>query len=52
MIQRLGAQQTPEGKFVLIVANDTHSTNSFRIQFHGQFATLRLNPGAVGTYIW
>ena len=44
--------KTPEGKIVLIVANDTHSTNSFRIQYHGQFATLRLNPGAVGTYIW
>jgi glucosylceramidase len=44
--------KTPEGKIVLIVANDTHSTNSFRIQYHGQFATLRLNPGSVGTYVW
>lgn len=44
--------KTPEGKIVLIVANDTHSTNSFRIQYHGQFANLRLSPGAVGTYIW
>lgn len=44
--------KTPEGKIVLIVANDTYSTNSFTIQYHGQFATLRLNPGSVGTYIW
>ena len=46
------AFKTPEGKIVLIVVNDTYSTNSLRIQFKGQFATLRLNPGAVGTYIW
>ena len=44
--------KTPEGKIVLIVANDTHSINSCRIQYHSQYATLRLNPGAVGTYIW
>lgn len=46
------AFKTPEGKIVLIVVNDTYSINSLRIQFKGQFATLRLNPGAVGTYIW
>jgi len=44
--------KTPEGKIVLIVANDTYSVNSFRVQFNGQFANLRLNPGAVGTYVW
>jgi len=44
--------KTPEGKIVLIVVNDTQSTNSCRIQYNGQFATLRLNAGAVGTYIW
>lgn len=46
------AFKTPEGKTVLIVANDTYSVNSFRIQYNGQFANLRLNPGAVGTYVW
>ena len=46
------AFKTPDGKIVLIVVNDTYSTNSLKIQFKGQFATLRLNPGAVGTYIW
>ncbi|MCJ7448256.1 MAG: glucosylceramidase [Bacteroidales bacterium] len=44
--------KTPEGKIVLIVVNDTWSTNSFRIQYRGKYASLRLNPGAAGTYVW
>jgi glucosylceramidase len=43
---------TPEGKVVLIVANDTQSVSSFAVQDRGQSANIRLNPGAVGTYIW
>jgi glucosylceramidase len=46
------AFRTPEGKIVLIVVNDTFSANSFRIQWNGKFAGIRLNPGAVGTYVW
>ena len=46
------AFKTPEGKIVLIVANDSYAVTSFRIQHNGQYASLRLNPGAVGTYIW
>lgn len=46
------AFKTPDGKIVLIVANDTPSASSFAIQYNGQFANIRLNPGAVGTYIW
>jgi len=46
------AFRTPEGKIVLIVANDTASTSSFGVQYDGQFANIRLNPGAVGTYVW
>jgi glucosylceramidase len=46
------AFRTPEGKIVLIVANDSNNTSSFRIQFRSQSATIRLNPGAVGTYVW
>ena len=46
------AFRTPEGKIVLVVANDTASVNSFAIQYQGQFANIRLNPGAVGTYVW
>jgi len=46
------AFRTPEGKIVLIVANDTASESSFGVQYEGQFADIRLNPGAVGTYVW
>lgn len=46
------AFKTPEGKTVLIVANDTYSVNSFRIQYNGQYAGFQLKPGAVGTYVW
>ncbi len=46
------AFRTPEGKIVLIVANDTQSVNSFAVQYKGEFANVRLSPGAVGTYVW
>jgi glucosylceramidase len=46
------AFKTPDGKIVLIVANDTWSTNSCKIQYHGMYASIRIRPGAVGTYIW
>jgi glucosylceramidase len=46
------AFKTPEGKIVLIVVNDTWSANSFKIQYKGEFANLKLNPGAVGTFVW
>ena len=46
------AFRTPDGKIVLIVANDSWSTGSFRVQYKGQTANIRLQPGAVGTYIW
>ncbi|MCX6631341.1 MAG: glucosylceramidase [Candidatus Solibacter sp.] len=46
------AFKTPEGKIVLIVVNDTQSVSSFAVQYQGQSATIRLSPGAVGTYVW
>jgi glucosylceramidase len=46
------AFKTPEGWIVLIVANDTWSVNSFKIQYKGQFGRIQLKPGAVGTYVW
>ena len=46
------AFRTPEGKIVLIVVNDTQSVSSFVVQDQGQSATVKLNPGAVGTYVW
>jgi glucosylceramidase len=46
------AFRTPDGKIVLIVANDTQSVNAFGVQYRGELANVRLSPGAVGTYIW
>lgn len=46
------AFRTPAGKIVLIVGNNSRNTSSFRIQYRSQSATIRLNPGAVGTYVW
>jgi glucosylceramidase len=46
------AFRTPEGKIVLIVVNDTASVSSFGVQYEGLIASIRLNPGAVGTYVW
>ncbi|MDD4032185.1 MAG: glycoside hydrolase family 30 beta sandwich domain-containing protein [Bacteroidales bacterium] len=46
------AYKTPDGKIVLIVVNDTAVTNSFKIQYNGQYATIPLKPGAVGTFVW
>jgi len=46
------AFKTPDGRIVLIVANDTWSVNSFKVQYNGAFARIELKPGAVGTYVW
>ncbi|MBK5722199.1 glucosylceramidase [Dysgonomonas sp. Marseille-P4677] len=46
------AFKTPDGKIVLIIANDTWSVNSVKIQYKGLYANLRLFPGSVGTYVW
>jgi glucosylceramidase len=46
------AFHTPEGKIVLIVANDSGNTSSFQIRFRSHSATIRLTPGSVGTYVW
>ena len=46
------AFRTPDGKIVLIVANDTYSTGSFKLQYNGLYANIRLQPGAVGTYVF
>jgi len=46
------AFRSPTGEIVLMVANDTQSVGSFSVQYDGQVATIRLNPGAVGTYVW
>jgi glucosylceramidase len=46
------AFRRPDGKIVLIVANDTGAPATFSVQFDGATAELKLATGAVGTYIW
>jgi glucosylceramidase len=46
------AFKTPGGKVVLIVANDSDATSSFEVRYAGQSATIRLQAGAVGTFVW
>lgn len=46
------AFKTPEGKKVLIVANNGSSLQSFTIRDADRTAIASLQPGAVATYIW
>lgn len=46
------AFRTPDGKIVLVAANDSWSRRSIRIQYNGRFAELELEPGAAGTFVW
>lgn len=46
------AFKTPEGKTVLIVANDSWSDRTVKVQYNGRFAHFRLAAGSVGTYVW
>lgn len=46
------AFKTPDGKKVLIVLNDSNSSQTFNIQFNREIVTATLLGGSVGTYIW
>lgn len=46
------AFKTPDGRIVLVVANDSWAVQNVKIQYNGLYANLRLAPGSVGTYIW
>jgi glucosylceramidase len=46
------AFKTPQGKYVLIVANNSKAEQRFNIGFKGKFAQARLGGGDVATYIW
>jgi glucosylceramidase len=46
------AFRTPEGKTVLIVANTSRQTTSFKLQYRSRYAAIHLPPGAAGTYVW
>jgi glucosylceramidase len=43
---------TPSGKKVLIVLNESSSTQTFNIQFNGKIITHTLAAGSVATYVW
>ena len=46
------AFKTPDGKKVLIVLNNSQTTQTFDIRSEGKAASSTLNSGAVGTYVW
>jgi glucosylceramidase len=46
------AFKTPTGDKVLIVQNDTGSTQTFDISYKGKTLTSTLRGGAVGSYVW
>lgn len=46
------AFKTPEGKKVLIVQNNSETSQKFNLQFKGKTVTTALEKGAVGTYVW
>lgn len=46
------AFRTPDGRIVLIVANDSWSRRTVRIQYEGRFAHLDVEPGSAATFVW
>ena len=46
------AFKTPVGSLVLIVLNEKKEPQEFPLESAGKAATLRLDPGAVATYVW
>lgn len=46
------AFKTPAGRLVLIVLNDGGEQQTFNIANQNKVATVKLNSGAVGTFVW
>ena len=46
------AFKTPEGKKVLIVENDNNSSKMFNIKYNGEWVSVSLEAGDVGTFTW
>jgi glucosylceramidase len=46
------AFKTPDGHTVLVVLNDSSTTQAFHIHNNGKQARAQLAGGAVGTYVW
>lgn len=44
--------KTPQGKYVLLVQNDSGVSQMFNIKQNGRWVTTGLSPGAVATYVW
>jgi glucosylceramidase len=46
------AFKTPEGKYVLIVSNNSKTEQRFNIKFRGKTAAAKLDGKDVATYVW
>jgi len=46
------AFMTPDGKVVLIVANNTKSDQNFNVAYNGKLFKAALNSASVATYVW
>ena len=46
------AFRTPQGKYVLLVANTDANSQSFDVRSHGKIFSCLLPGGAVATYVW
>ncbi len=46
------AFKRPDGKKVLLVMNDGNTMQTFAIKYKGKWATVTMDAGAAGTFIW
>jgi glucosylceramidase len=46
------AFETPDGRHVLIVLNDSQRRQTFNISHQGKLAMSALDSNAVGTFVW
>jgi len=46
------AFKTPDGRYVLIVLNDSRGRQTFNLSHEGKLITTSLNSNAVGTFVW
>jgi glucosylceramidase len=46
------AFKAPSGQKVVVVQNNTATTQTFSLRHQGKLLTSALKPGAVGTYVW
>lgn len=46
------AFQTPKHAMVLVVANTGSAAQTFNVKYRGKFFEVKLEGGAVGTFVW